>query len=464
MTEQVLDGLQVVEVGQYVAAPLAGSIFADLGAQVVKVERPGGDPLALRSGPLRRLEPGQGVGRARLAHRRGPSRGARPARRGRPAGREPAARSVGAPRPGARHAASRTRPKLVTCSISAWGSTGPARDEPGWEPLVHARAGAQQGCSRVTTPCGCPSPWPAWRPRCWPSSARAPRWSSGPRPVTASTSRPPCSTGCCSSTRRRSSTARGTGPAVVRQTKSPILRVFETADGRAVMVNLSGTERWRELCRLLGMDDGGLDYATPEGLSKLSDREWNRVVLKRMIERLREQDRGRVGGGAARAAGAVAKCNTLAEWLAHEQARTEELVVETEDPTLGRVPLVGPPVRIGSDPGRAAARPPARLGARRARRPPHGRPLQLLGRTPGGAPAGRARGRRGEGGAARRRGRVPAHARAAQHLRGRNRSKRGLVLDLQDGRGPGPAARPRGRVRRRGRERDGGRLGASGAR
>ena len=57
----------------------------------------------------------------------------------------------------------------------------------------------------------------------------------------------------------------------------------------------------------------------------------------------------------------MAKCNTLAEWLAHEQARVDELVVETEDPMLGRVPLVGPPVRIGSDPGER--RPGRRHGA-----------------------------------------------------------------------------------------------------
>ena len=48
---QVLSGLRVVEIGQYVAAPLAGTIFADLGADVVKVERPGGDPL--RADPAR---------------------------------------------------------------------------------------------------------------------------------------------------------------------------------------------------------------------------------------------------------------------------------------------------------------------------------------------------------------------------------------------------------------------------
>ncbi len=38
-----LDGVRVVEVAQYVAGPLAGSLLAELGAEVVKVEPPGGD-------------------------------------------------------------------------------------------------------------------------------------------------------------------------------------------------------------------------------------------------------------------------------------------------------------------------------------------------------------------------------------------------------------------------------------
>ena len=39
-----LAGVRVIELGQIAAGPFAGSLFADLGADVVKIERPdGGD-------------------------------------------------------------------------------------------------------------------------------------------------------------------------------------------------------------------------------------------------------------------------------------------------------------------------------------------------------------------------------------------------------------------------------------
>ncbi|MBT8058353.1 MAG: CoA transferase, partial [Gammaproteobacteria bacterium] len=41
-----LDGIRVLEVGQLLAGPFAGSILAYYGAEVIKVEPPGGgDPL-----------------------------------------------------------------------------------------------------------------------------------------------------------------------------------------------------------------------------------------------------------------------------------------------------------------------------------------------------------------------------------------------------------------------------------
>ena len=342
---QVLSGLRVVEIGQYVAAPLAATIFADLGAHVVKVERPGGDPL--RADPARFAAWNRGKETVELDLRSPFGADAlkdlvneadllienlRPGALDR-LGLAPATLRAG-------------RPRLVTCSISAWGSDGPSRDEPGWEPLVHARAGAQQGLFTGDDP--------IWLPF----------------PVASVSAALVAVLGAAAALIKRASTGygqhvetslldallflnaaaifhrEGHRPRVVRQTKSPILRVFDTADGRNVMVNMSGTERWRELCRLLDVDDGGLDYSTPEGLSKLSDREWNRTMLARFVEGFGSKTADEWEAALLEQPAAVAKCNSLAEWLASDQARLDGLVKEVDDPVLGRVPLVGPPVRI----------------------------------------------------------------------------------------------------------------------
>jgi len=45
MTRKPLAGVKVVELGQLIAGPFAGKFFADFGAEVIKIEPPGGDPL-----------------------------------------------------------------------------------------------------------------------------------------------------------------------------------------------------------------------------------------------------------------------------------------------------------------------------------------------------------------------------------------------------------------------------------
>ena len=53
---QLFDGLRVLDLGRNVAAPAAAKLFADYGADVIKVEAPAGDP-ARRAGPFLDDEP-----------------------------------------------------------------------------------------------------------------------------------------------------------------------------------------------------------------------------------------------------------------------------------------------------------------------------------------------------------------------------------------------------------------------
>ena len=247
LTDPVLQGIRVVEVGQYVAAPLAATIFADLGAEVVKVERPGGDPQRADAARFAAWNRGKQTVELDLTTPEG--RGELHALL------DEADVLLENLRPGALehllgHDLRAGHPRLVTCSISAWGSNGPSRDDPGWEALVHSRAGVQQGLFTGDDP--------IWMPF----------------PVASVAAALLAVIGSAAALVKRESTGYGqhvetslldallflnaapifhrTGhrPKVTRQRNSVILRLYDTADGRSMMVNLSGTERWRELCRL----------------------------------------------------------------------------------------------------------------------------------------------------------------------------------------------------------------------
>ena len=44
MTEGAFDGIRVIELAQWVFVPVAGALLADWGADVVRIDRPEGDP------------------------------------------------------------------------------------------------------------------------------------------------------------------------------------------------------------------------------------------------------------------------------------------------------------------------------------------------------------------------------------------------------------------------------------
>ncbi|WP_431267621.1 CaiB/BaiF CoA transferase family protein [Dankookia sp. P2] len=145
----VLAGIKVVELGQVLAAPFAGAILADLGATVVKVEKPDGGDDARQMGP---------------AFRHGDALNFHEFNRGKrsvtldlklPGGvaalhglLHDADILVHNLRPGVAEAlgigpevVTARHPRLIYCAMGAFGHKGPLAHRPGYEPLFQAFAG-----------------------------------------------------------------------------------------------------------------------------------------------------------------------------------------------------------------------------------------------------------------------------------------------------------------------------------
>lgn len=145
----ILAGLRVIEVGQVLAGPYAGAIFADLGAEVIKVERIDGGDDARHMGP--EFRHGDALtfhiynrGKKSVALDLTDAAGHGPFDRLiadadimlhnlRPG--VPAKLGIDGPTLCARY------PRLIYCEISAFGHIGPMAMRPGFEPLIQAFSG-----------------------------------------------------------------------------------------------------------------------------------------------------------------------------------------------------------------------------------------------------------------------------------------------------------------------------------
>jgi len=143
--EPALDGVRIVEQGTFITGPCAGMLLADLGADVIKVESPDGDPYRSYQGgqysphfqaynrnkralALNMKQPGDGELFLKLIREADVYiQNFRPG----------AAERIGA---GAEQLL-KVNPRLVYCSISGFGATGPYADRPSYDSVAQALSG-----------------------------------------------------------------------------------------------------------------------------------------------------------------------------------------------------------------------------------------------------------------------------------------------------------------------------------
>jgi crotonobetainyl-CoA:carnitine CoA-transferase CaiB-like acyl-CoA transferase len=150
MPDLPLSGLVVVELGHSIAAPYAGLVLAELGAEVIKVERTGaGDPVRDWGPPYT-----DGIATAFQTYNRSKAgievdlrdEAQRDALRTLIVERADVVlqnlKAGAADRAGLGGAAlTKAKPSLIYCNLHAFGAVGPLKDYPGYDPLMQAYSG-----------------------------------------------------------------------------------------------------------------------------------------------------------------------------------------------------------------------------------------------------------------------------------------------------------------------------------
>lgn len=150
MPTAALDGLRVLELGNYMAGPYAGTLLADMGADVVKIEAPAGGDYSRGLGPFAEGSP-DGAGFLRLDRNKRSVALDLKTERGKRAFRSLVGRTdviIENLRTGTLDAMglgydalAPSHPRLIYCSITGFGRTGPYRDRAGLDLILQAESG-----------------------------------------------------------------------------------------------------------------------------------------------------------------------------------------------------------------------------------------------------------------------------------------------------------------------------------
>ena len=365
-----LEGIVVLEAAQIMAGPFCGLLLADMGADVIKVERPGAGDDTRRMGPTFVA----GESPAFLAmnrNKRGIALNLK-AEGGREVFRRLAARAdvlIENYRPGTLEGLGLgydelrpLNPRLIYCSISAFGQTGPYRERGGFDLVAQGMSGLMSVTGEPGRPpvkVGVPitdlnaGMYGAYGILC----AVIHRMTSG-QGQRVDTS---LLEGGIAYTFWESaqywSTGEVPGPLGSAHRLSAPYQALRTKDG---YVNIGGANQatWEALCAALGRPDLAAD---PRFKSQV-DRRRHYLELAEILEGMLSRESTAHWLDVFERAGVPAgPIYDLAQVYRDPHVLARGMLAEVEHPTAGRIAQIGIPVKLSATPGRIA-RPAPGLG------------------------------------------------------------------------------------------------------
>ena len=365
-----LAGIRVLDLTRILAGPYCTMQLGDLGADVIKVEPPGGDDSRSWGPPFTAGESAYFTGVNR--NKRGIRLDLRTSE-GQDAIRRLARTAdvlienfkIGTMERwglGYEEALAPADPRLVYCSITGYGRTGPSAHLPGYDPVIEAVSGLMS----VT------------------GQADGPATKFGVALVDIITGHQ-AALGITAALRSREVTGTGqrvdvslfeTALSVLANQASSYLMtgtvphrhgnghpaivpfdVFETRDG-PVMVCAGNDGQYRKLCHLFGVPELAIDSRFATNPARVANRVELTALLAAHFARF---DRAELVAAAEGAGVPVGPVNTLETVFGHPQVEARDMLVSMEHPTIGTVQQVGFPIKMHGTPA-SLHRPPPLLG------------------------------------------------------------------------------------------------------
>jgi crotonobetainyl-CoA:carnitine CoA-transferase CaiB-like acyl-CoA transferase len=362
-----LDGVLVADLTRVLSGPYCTMLLADMGARVIKVEQPGrGDDTRGWGPPFVGTESAYFLSINR-------NKESLTLDFKRPEGRAILDRLLDRAdiivenfRPGTMERLglaygdlSRRWPRLVYCSISGFGHTGPRRDHPGYDAVIQAEGGLMSITGAADGPpfrlgvaiADIVTGMFAAQGILLALLARA-RTGRGQHVDVAMLD----STAALLTYQAAICFATGQPPQRMGNRHPTIVpyETFETSDGELVLA-VGNDDLWRRLCDALGLSETAADvrFATNQ------DRVRNYAELRPLLaKRLAARPRGHWIDTLTAAGVPCGSVRNVSEVLRDPQLESRAMIAAVEHVVLGSVPVLGVPIKLSETPGDVRSAPP----------------------------------------------------------------------------------------------------------